>query len=100
MTILAKTEAYLVEYEAGFLSIARYSDGKALGLQGKRIAGDFKECLKKEGAERTIATYIRMAEAMRRRELARPGYRSPLGSLDTRDEKGWDFLYKPDKMPR
>lgn len=61
MTILANTAAHLVEFECGFLSIHRRSDERHLALTGKRIAGDFRACLKTHPPERVIATFIRMA---------------------------------------
>lgn len=76
MTILAKTDLYLVEYEAGFLSIARYSDGYCKAAKAKGIAGQFRDCLKTHSAERTIEVYLRM---MRRFD--------------------WEPLYKPERMP-
>lgn len=100
MTILAATADHVVEFDAGFLSISRYSDGHALGLEGRGIAGQFRACLKTHSAERTVECFIRMGEAAYRRMVSRPGYRSPLGSLDLRDAKGWQPLYKPGRAPR
>ena len=100
MTILAITPEYLAEYEAGILTIARYSDGKAVSLAGKGIAGEFRACLKTHAPQRVCETFIRIAVDAHKRAVARPGYRSPLGSLDQRDGEGWAPLYKPAKMPR
>lgn len=100
MTILACTTTHIAEFEDGLLTIARYSDGQALGLTGKGIAGQFRACLKTHSAERTIDCYIRMAQAAHRRMIARPGYRSPFGSLDHRNADGWEPLYKPGRAPR
>lgn len=100
MTILAITPDYLAEYEAGILTIARYSDGQAVALTGKGIAGEFRACLKTHAPERVCATFVRMAVDAHKRAVARPGYRSPLGSLDQRDGDGWAPLYMPEAMPR
>lgn len=76
MTILARTPEYLVEYEAGFLSIARYSDGHCKAAKAKGIAGQFRACLKTHSPERTIECFLRM---MRKFE--------------------WEPLYKAHRMP-
>ena len=77
MTILAKTDEHLVEFECGVLTIARYSDGHCLGLRGKGIAGQFRECLKTHSPKRVVATFIRMCHGQE-----------------------WQPLYKPARMPR
>jgi len=100
LTILAETDAYLIEYEAGTLTVARYSDGHCLVVPYERAAGMFRDCLKTHSIERTIECFIRMGEAAYRRMTSKPGYRSHLGSLDGRDAKGWEPLYKPHRMPR
>lgn len=61
MTILANTPDHLVEYDAGMLIIHRRSDEKYMALRGRGIAGQFRDCIKTHGAERTIATYTRIA---------------------------------------
>jgi hypothetical protein len=77
VTILAKTQDHLVEFESGMLTIARYTDGHCIGLAGKGIAGQFRECLKTHTPERVIATFLRM------------------------DPKAtWQPLYCPERMPR
>jgi hypothetical protein len=73
MTILASTADYLVEYEAGMLTIARRYDGNCIGLTGRGIAGQFRDCLKTHGAERTIQTYIRMVPGATWQPLYKPG---------------------------
>lgn len=77
MTILAKTPDYLVEFEANMLTIARYSDGHCIALQGKGIAGEFKACLKTSPVERVIEVFIKMVSGA-----------------------AWQPLYKPARMPR
>jgi len=77
MTILAITADHLVEFEAGFLTIARYSDGYCKGAKAKGIAGQFRDCLKTHTPERTVECFLRM---MRKFE--------------------WEPLYKPHCMPR
>ncbi|HLP66751.1 MAG TPA: hypothetical protein VK181_04455 [Rhizobium sp.] len=77
MTILAITSAHLVEFEAGILTIARYSDGACVTLQGKGIASQFRDCVHTHGEERATATFLRIA-----------------GS------QPWMPLYKPHRMPR
>lgn len=62
MTILASTADHLVEFEAGILTIARRTDGYCLAMKGKRIAGDFRDCLKTHAPERVIQTYMRLAQ--------------------------------------
>lgn len=76
MTILAKTDEYLAEFEAGYLTIARYSDGYCKAWKYSGIAGDFRQCLKVHGAEKTISIYLKI---MRKAE--------------------WEPLYKPHRMP-
>jgi hypothetical protein len=77
VTILAQTSEYLVEYESGMLTIARYSDGHCLAFTGKRVAGEFRDCLRTHPPERVVATYIRIARGAT-----------------------WQPLYKPECMPR
>lgn len=74
-TVLAATAEYLVEYAGGMLTIARRSDGHCIAFTGRRVAGEFRDCLKTHSPERVIACYIRMA----------PG--------------AWAPLYKPEGMP-
>ena len=77
MTIITTTPEYLVEFEAGILTIARYSDGHCIALKGHGLSGQFREALKKHGKDRTIRTYLKI------------------------DPKAtWQPLYKPDRMPR
>lgn len=77
MTTLTKTTDYLVEFEAGMLTISRYSDGHCLAMTGKRIAGDFRDCLKTHSLERCVDTFIRLSPS-----------------------KTWQPMYKPQYMPR
>lgn len=77
MTILAITEKYLVEYESRILTISRYSDGHCLSFAGRRVAGEFRDCLKTHTAEQTVETYIKIAR-----------------------NKPWEPMYKPHRMPR
>lgn len=79
MTILAETENNLVEYEHGVLTITDLATGHALAATGKRIAGDFRDCLKTHSPERVTATYIRL---LRGRGIE------------------WEPLYNPDKLAR
>jgi len=68
MTLLAETSEYLVEYEryaGGMITIARYSDGHALAFTGKRVSGEFRDCLRTHSPETVIQTYIRMAKGMK-----------------------------------
>ena len=63
MTVLAKTETHLAEYTrhaGGLLTIAR-QDGKCIGLSGKKIAGDFRDCLKTHTPQQVIDCYLKMA---------------------------------------
>lgn len=60
MTILASTPDYLVEFEAGMLTIARRVDGHCVAMRGRGIAGDFRDCLKTHSPERVIQTYLRI----------------------------------------
>jgi len=63
MTVLAKTKTHIAEYErghGGLLTIAR-SDGKCLGLTGKGIADQFRDCIRTSGADKTIDCFIRLA---------------------------------------
>ena len=77
MTVLAKTADHLVEFENGMLTIARYSDGHCVGLTGKGIAGQFRDCLKTHTPERVVEVFLKIVpNAM------------------------WQPLYHPDKMPR
>ncbi|MBN8557862.1 MAG: hypothetical protein J0L74_09360 [Burkholderiales bacterium] len=77
MTILAATTEHLVEFEAGILTIARYSDGHCLTLKATGIAGQFRDCIRTHGAERATATFIRICR-----------------------NQDWAPLYKPACMPR
>jgi hypothetical protein len=77
MTILAITEDYLVEYESGLLTISRYTDGYCLGFSGRRVAGEFRDCLKTHTADKVIETYIKIARGAQ-----------------------WEPMYKPHRMPR
>lgn len=76
MTVLANTQDYYVEFEAGFLSITRRTDGHCLGMKGKGIAGQFRACLKTHSPERVVQTFIRMARNVQ-----------------------WEPLYKPHRIP-
>ena len=75
MTVLANTAEHLVEFEDGILTIARRTDGHAIGLQGKNIAKNFLDCLKTHSPERVIQTFIRL-----------------------NGHQEWQPLYKPHKM--
>lgn len=77
MTILAKTADHLVEFENGVLTIARYSDGHCVGLTGRGIAGQFRDCLKTHAPERVVETFLRIVR-----------------------NQMWQPLYKPHMMPR
>ena len=60
---LAKTADYLVTYEGPLFSILRRSDEKQLVLSSRHGAvGEFRDCVRTHGAERTIETFIRLAE--------------------------------------
>jgi len=76
MTILAMTDDYLVEYESGILTISRYSDGYCKACKGKRVAGDFRDCLKTHSVEKVIDVYLKMIAKF-----------------------PWQPLYKPSRMP-
>ena len=76
MTILARTASYLAEFEAGYLTISRYSDGYCKAWKYTGVAGDFRATLKSHGADRTIALYLKI---MRKAE--------------------WEPLFQPDRMP-
>lgn len=78
MTILTITQDHLVEFEAGILTIARYSDGHCVALKGKGIAGQFRACLKTHEPVRVVQTFLRIAER----------------------KQAWQPLYKPERMPR
>lgn len=99
MTILAQTDLHLAEYGSGILTITRHSDGHCIGIEGRAIAGMFRQCVAESGPEKSIATFIRMAEFAHKRAVSRPGYRSPLGSMDPKDANGWQPLYKPGHVP-
>jgi len=75
MTILAKTSDYIAEFEANMLTISRYADGNCLAMQGKGIAGQFRDCLKTHSPEHVIQTFMRLAP-----------------------NKTWQPLYKPEFM--
>lgn len=76
MTILARTAEHLAEFEDGYLTISRYSDGHCKAWKQSGIAGMFRADLKRSGAERTVDVYLRLMR------------RAP-----------WEPLYKPDRMP-
>ncbi len=63
MTVLANTKHYLVEYDqspVALLSIVHVESGKAVSLTGKRVAGEFRDCLKTHTADRVIETFIKL----------------------------------------
>jgi hypothetical protein len=60
MTILANTPEYLVEFEARVLTISRRSDGMHVALEGRGIAGQFRECLKTHEPNRVVQTFLRI----------------------------------------
>ena len=76
MTILARTADYLVEFEAGYLSISRYSDGHCKAWKRAGLAGDFRACLETSTRERAVEVYLRLMR------------KAP-----------WEPLYKPHRMP-
>lgn len=76
MTILARTRDHLVEFEAGFLSIARYTDGHCKAWKKVGISAEFRADCKRFGADRTVETYLQL---LRRAE--------------------WEPLYQPQRMP-
>lgn len=71
MTFLAKTLGYYVEFECGFLSIAR-ADGMALCIKGAGLSAEFRSCLKTHGPERAIETFIKIAQRV---TIWKPMYR-------------------------
>jgi hypothetical protein len=77
MTTLAENNDYLVEFEAGYLTISRFEDGHCKGWNKRGIAGEFRDCLKRKGVDWTINFYLHL---MRKGE--------------------WEGLYKPERMPR
>jgi hypothetical protein len=85
MTVLAITDAYLVEFESGQLTIARYSDGHCLAIEGKGIAGQFRACLRTHEPARVVETFISIANRIK----------GPSGKPGE-----WQPLYKPERMPR
>ena len=76
MTILARTADYLVEFECGYLTIVRYSDGHCKAWKRSGIAGEFRDALKYRPASQVIGVYLKM---MRNAE--------------------WEPLYKPHRIP-
>lgn len=76
MTILCRTEDHLAEFEAGYLTISRYSDGHCKAWKLSGIASLFRADLKRVGPERAIEVYLRLMR------------RAP-----------WEPLYKPGRMP-
>jgi hypothetical protein len=76
MTILARTSDYLAEFEAGYLTISRYSDGYCKAWKYTGVAGDFRVSLKSCGADRTVDIYLRIMR-----------------------NAPWEPLYKPHRMP-
>lgn len=62
MTVLAATRHYLAEYESGQLTISRAVDGRCVAFEGRGVAGQFRECLKTHGPERTVAKWVLWAE--------------------------------------
>jgi hypothetical protein len=76
MTILAITREYLVEFEAGYLTISRYADGHCKAWKKSGIASDFRSCLRSGGADKTVSTYLLLLRCAE-----------------------WEPLYKPHRMP-
>jgi hypothetical protein len=77
MTVLAQTEDYLVEFEDGLLTIARYSDGHCKATDYRGCAGDFRRDLNVAGPEKALRTWVNGIM-----------YRCQ-----------WRPLYKPTRMP-
>ena len=76
MTILADTPEHLVEFESGLLTIARRTDGHCVALNGRGIAGQFRDCLRTHSPERVVQTFLRIARGQE-----------------------WQPLYNPARMP-
>lgn len=76
MTILASSAEYIAEYDCGVLFIHRKSDDRHIALEGRRIAGNFRDCLATHSPERVIQTFIRMAGP-------KVAWREPLYKPDT-----------------
>ena len=69
MTILAKTENHLVEYEAGILTIARRSDGHCLDVRKgdggiAAPSGDFRHMCKRVGKDAATRRFMNIALAI------------------------------------
>lgn len=60
MTILARTDDYCAEYESGLLTIVRRTDGAFKAFSGRRVAGEFRDCLKTHTPERVFEVWIKM----------------------------------------
>lgn len=70
---LASTDEHFAEFDLGRLWIVRRSDGRAKMLKGGSIASDFRASVKRFGAERTIAAYLRLAGDAEWQPLYKPG---------------------------
>jgi len=79
MTVLAITDDYFVEFDCGIFTVSRYTDGHCLMIRAKGVAGDFRDAMKKKGADHAITLFKNIAIAT--------------GAQ-------WEPLYKPDMMPR
>ena len=77
MTILAQTPYYLAEYDAcggvRMLSIIDRCTGMGKAIYGPRIAGDFKDCIRTHGAERSIKTWLKIMDGQPWLQFYKPG---------------------------
>lgn len=60
MTIVLSTPDYVVEHEPRhrLLTIARRADGQCLAFQGRRVAGQFRDCVRTHGSDYTLGRWI------------------------------------------
>lgn len=65
MDTIFENEVHRVEFIISpmkLLTIVEKETGMAISLTGKRIATDFRDCVKTSGLEKTIKVYIMLAE--------------------------------------
>jgi hypothetical protein len=64
-TVLIDTQNWLVEFESRHLFVTNRQTGLSATMQGKRIVGDLRACLKKHDPDKVGACYARIADSLK-----------------------------------
>lgn len=65
MAVLIDSPAWLVEFESRCLFVTNRETGLSATLQGARIAGDVRDCLKTHAPDKVAACYARIADSLK-----------------------------------